>query len=117
MADAPVDRGALVTTLEDALKDAGIAVLQQGQSSDTVPTISLHVSVIKEPNGRFFATDTVLACFDNVSNSRTAGQFSAIIWSKDVLQLLGMVDTRRVLEAEKTLIDLFLSDYRRANPR
>jgi len=112
-----VEKAALGTTLEDALKGAGLAVLEQGHYADTVQTITLHVSVVREPNGRFFATDTVLACFDNVSNRRAAGEFSALVWSKDVLQLLGMVDTRRVLEAEKKLIDLFLSDYQRANPK
>jgi len=52
-----------------------------------------------------------LACLDNVYNNRTAGPFSAIIWSKNVLQLLGVIDLSRVVEGEKKLIDMFLTDY------
>jgi hypothetical protein len=75
VAEVPgVDKGVLAATLQDALKGAGLAVLEPGQASDTDPTISLHVSSIKEPNGRFFATDTVLACLDNVSKRLSAGK-------------------------------------------
>jgi len=107
----------LVTTLEDALKTAGLTVLGQGRFSDTVPTVSLRVSALRPPNGRFFALDVVLDLLDNVSSSRTAGMFGAIVWSKDVLQLLGTTDLGRIVEAEKKLVDEFLTDYAQANPR
>jgi hypothetical protein len=110
-----VDKESLANTLELALRNAGLTVLTQGQFDGTVPTISLQVSDVKEPNGRFYATDISLACFDNVYNNITAGPFSAIIWSKDVLQLLGVVDLSRVLEGEKKLINMFLSDYTQGN--
>ena len=110
-----VDKESLANTLELALRNAGLTVLTQDQYDGTVPTISLRVSDVKEPNGRFYATDLSLACFDNVYNNRTAGPFSAIIWSKDVLQLLGVVDLSRVLEGEKKLISTFLSDYTQGN--
>ena len=103
-----VEKETLATTLELALRKAGLTVLTQGQYDGTVPTVSLWVSDIKEPNGRFYATDVVLACLDNVYNNRTAGPFSAIIWSKNVLQLLGVIDLSRVVEGEKKLIDIFL---------
>ena len=110
-----VEKETLATTLELALRKAGLTVLTRGQYDGTVPTISLQVSDIKEPNGRFYATDVVLACLDNVYNNRTAGPFNAIIWSKDVLQLLGKIDLSRVVEGEKNLIDIFLTDYAQAN--
>ena len=110
-----VDKEALATTLELALRKAGLSVLTQDQHDGTVSTISLQVSDIKEPNGRFYATDVSLACFDNVyNNRRIAGPFSTIIWSKDVLQLLGVIDLSRVIEGEKKLIDIFLTDYAQA---
>ena len=110
-----VEKEALAAILDKALREAGLVVLAQDQYRGTVPTVSLRVSDIKEPNGRFFATHIALDCLDNVYNSRTAGPFSAIIWSNDVLQLLGAIDLDRVVEAEKTLIDLFLADYAHAN--
>lgn len=109
-----VEKETLITTLEAALGKAGLIVLPQGQFGGTVPTISLQVSDIREPNGRFYATDIVLACLDNVYNNRTAGPLVAAVWSKDVLQLLGSIDLKRVVEGEKTLIDMFLADYAEA---
>ena len=109
-----IERETLATTLELALRKAGLTVLTEGQYDGTVPTISLQVSDIKEPNGRFYATDVVLACLDNVYNNRMAGPFDAIIWSKDVLQLLGVIDLSRVVEGEKMVIDMFLNDYAQA---
>ena len=70
-----VEKETLAATLELALKKAGLTVLAQGQYDGTVPTISFQVSDIKEPNGRFYATDIVLACLDNVYNNRTVGPF------------------------------------------
>jgi hypothetical protein len=110
-----IDKEALATTLKLALQKAGLSVLTQDQYDGTVPTISVQVSDIKEPNGRFYATDVVLSCLDNVYNNRTAGPFSAVIWSQDVLQLLGVIDLSRVVEAEKKLIGMFLTDYTQAN--
>jgi hypothetical protein len=110
-----VETETLAATLAVALRKAGLTVLPQGHYDSTVPTISLQISDIKEPNGRFYATDVVLACLDNVYNNRTAGPFSAVIWSNDVLQLLGMIDVSRVVEGEKRLIDIFLADYAAAN--
>jgi hypothetical protein len=110
-----VEKESLATTLELALKKAGLTVLTQDQYDGTVPTVSVQVSDIKEPNGRFYAADVVLACLDNVYNNRTAGPFAAIIWSKDILQLLGVIDLSRVLEGEKKLIDMFLTDCAQAN--
>jgi len=110
-----IERETLATTLELALRKAGLTVLTEGQYDGTVPTISLQVSDIKEPNGRFYATDVVLACLDNVYNNRMAGPFDAIIWSKDVLQLLGVIDLSRVVEGEKMVIDMFLNDYAQAS--
>jgi hypothetical protein len=110
-----IEKESLATTLELPLRKAGLTVLTRDQYDGTVPTISLQVSDIKEPNGRFYAADIVLACFDNVYNNRTAGPFSAIIWSNDILQLLGVIDLSRVVEGEKKLIDMFLTDYARAN--
>lgn len=112
-----VEKVALASTLELALRTAGLTVLTQGQYSDAVPTITLQVSVIKEPKGRFFATDIVLTCMENVSDTRTAGMFSAIIWTRDLLQLLGKIDLGRVVDGEKKLADLFLKDYLLANPK
>jgi hypothetical protein len=109
-----VERGSLATTLELALRKAGLIVLTQDQYDSTVPTISLRISDIKEPSGRFYTTDIVLACFDNVYSNRMAGPFSAMIWSKDILQLLGVIDLSRVVEGEKKLIDIFLTDYAQA---
>jgi hypothetical protein len=109
-----IERETLATTLELALRKAGLTVLTEGQYDSTVPTISLQVSDIKEPNGRFYATDVVLACLDNVYNNRIAGPFDAIIWSKDVLQLLGVIDLSRVVEGEQMVIDMFLNDYAQA---
>ena len=111
-----VDKEALRTTLELALTTAGIAVLSRDQFDDTVPTIALRVSEIKEPNGRFYAATVALACLDNVSNSRILGPFSAAIWARDELLLLGKVDLSRVASGEKQLVDLFLNDYKAANP-
>ena len=111
-----VEKEVLTTTLELALRRAGLTVLTQPQYDGTVPTISLQVSAIKEPNGRFYATDVVLTCLDNVYDNRTAGPFSASIWSKDVLQLLGVIDLSRLVEAERKLIEMFLTDYIQANP-
>ena len=105
------------TTLEAGLTAAGLNVLAQDQYDDTAPTITVRVSAIREPNGRFYAIDIVLACVDNVSSSRIAGPFSAAIWSHDVLELLGKVDLSRVVEGEKKLVDLFLNDYLEANPK
>ena len=110
-----VEEGTLATTLELDLRKAGLIVFTQAQYDGTVPTISLRISDIKEPNGRFYATDVVMACLDDVYNNRTAGPFRAVIWSKDVLQLLGVIDVSRVVEAEKKLIDMFLADYQHAN--
>jgi hypothetical protein len=110
-----VEKETLATTLELALRKAGLTTLPEGQCDGTLPTISLHVSGIKEPNGRFYATEVSLACFDNVYDNRTAGPFSAIIWSKDELQLLGVIDLSRVVEAEKKLVGMFLSDYAQGN--
>ena len=110
-----IERETLATTLELALRKAGLTVLTEGQYDSTVPTISLQVSDIKEPNGRFYATDVVLACLENVYNNRIAGPFDAIIWSKDVLQLLGVIDLSRVVEGEKMVIDMFLNDYAQAS--
>jgi hypothetical protein len=104
-------------TLELALRATGLTVLTQGQYDDTVPTITLRVSSIKEPNGRFYASDIVLACLDNVSNGRMLGPFTAVIWTRDLLQLLGKVDLSRIVDGEKQLIDLFLNDYLKANPK
>jgi hypothetical protein len=106
-----VGKQTLAATLELALAKAGLIALPQGQYDGTVPTISLQVSDIKEPNGRFYAIDVVLSCLDNVYDNRTAGPISAAIWSKDVLQLLGVIDLSRVVKGEKTLIDMFLADY------
>src|SRR5208283_5572457 len=111
-----IEKETLATTLELALSKAGLTVLTEGQYDGTVPTISLQVSDIKEPNGRFYATDVVLACLDNVYNNRTSGPFVAAIWSKDVLQLLGVIDLSRLVEAERKLIEMFLTDYIQANP-
>ena len=110
-----VEKETLAAILEVPLREAGLTILTQDQYDSTVPTISLQVSDIKEPNGRFYAADVVLSCLDNVYNNRTAGPFDAIIWSKDVLQLLGVIDLGRVVEAEKKLIDIFLNDYAQAN--
>ena len=112
-----VDKEALTTTLKLAAKTAGLTVLSQGQYDDTIPTISLRVSAIGEPNGRFYATGIVLECLDNVYNNRIAGPFTAIIWTRNLLQLLGKVDLSRVPEGEKKLIDLLLNDYVAANPK
>ena len=112
-----VENQTLATTLKLALEKAGIVVLPQGQYDSTVPTLSLQISDIKEPNGRFYATDIVLSCLDDVYNNRTAGPFRAAIWSKDVLQLLGVVDLNRIVNGEKTLIDMFLTDYAEAISR
>jgi hypothetical protein len=112
-----VEEETLRTTLELALTTAGLTVLPQDQYSDTVPTIILRVSSIKEPGGRFYATDIALACLDNVSNQRMLSVFSAVIWSNDVLQLLGVIDSSRIIEGERKLIDLFLNDYLQANPK
>jgi len=112
-----VEKEAVRTTLELALRAAGLTLLPEDQGDDAVPTITLRVSAIKEPNGRFYATDIVLACLDNVSNSRIVGPFSAIIWTRNFLQLLGKVDLSRVVEGEKKLIDLFVNDYLAANPK
>ena len=105
------------TTLEAGLTAAGLNVLAQDQYDDTAPTITVRVSAIREPSRRFYAIDIVLACVDNVSNSRIVGPFSAAIWSNDVLELLGKVDLSRVVEGEKKLVDLFLKDYLEANPQ
>ena len=112
-----VEKETLTATLELALRMAGLTVLTQGQYDDTVPTIILRVSAIKEPNRRFYATDIILACLDNLSNPRTTRMFSAEIWSNDLLQLLGIVNLSRVVEGEKKLINLFLDDYSKANPK
>jgi len=112
-----VEKETLATTLELALKKAGLTVLARDQYDGTVPTLSLDVSEIKEPHGRFFATDIVLACLDNVYNNRIAGPFDAVIWSRDVLQLLGVVDSSRIVAGEQNLIDMFVSDYAPANPQ
>ncbi len=103
------------TALESALGTAGLTVLLPDLGRSTVPTINLRVSSVKE--GRFTAIDLVLSCLDNVSNGRVLGPFSAIIWTRDVLLFLGKVDEDRVVAGEKRLVDLFLSDYREANPR
>ncbi|MFI5368265.1 MAG: hypothetical protein ACHQ1F_04555 [Spirochaetia bacterium] len=112
-----VQKESIRTTLEAGLTAAGLNVLAQDQYDDTAPTITVRVSAIREPNGRFYAIDIVLACVDNVSSSRIAGPFSAAIWSNDVLELLGKVDLSRVVEGEKKLVDLFLNDYLEANPK
>ncbi len=112
-----VEKATLAATLERALRKEGLTVLAHGQYDGTVPTISLRVSDIKEPNGRFYATDIVLTWLDNVYNNRTFGPFGAVIWSKDVLQLLGAIDLSRVVEGETKLIDMFLNDYAQANSR
>ena len=112
-----VEKQALAATLELALAKAGLVVLPQDQYDGTVPTVSLQVSDIKEPNGRFYAIDVVLSCLENVYDNRTAGPFSAAIWSKDVLQLLGAIDLSRVMKGEKTLIDMFVADYGEASSR
>lgn len=112
-----VDSETVRTTLEAALRGAGLTVLPRDHYDDAHPTITVQVSSIKEPNGRFYAADIVLACLENVSDRRTAGMFSAIIWTRDLLQLLGKVDLGRVVEGEKKLIDLFLEDYLQANPK
>ena len=110
-----VEKESLASTLELLLGKAGLTVLRQDRYDGAAPTLSLQVSDIKEPNGRFYAIDIVLACLDNVYNNRTAGPFSAIIWSKDLLQLLGAIDLSRVVEGEKKLIEMFLTDYAQAN--
>ncbi len=115
LVNAGVQKDSIAAVLELALKNAGIAVLAHDQYSGTVPTIWLRVSEIKEPHGRFFATDIVLECLDNVYNNRIAGPFDAVIWSRDVLQFLGAVDSNRIVDGEKKLIDMFLSDYAQAN--
>lgn len=112
-----VEKETVRTTLELALRTAGLTILSQDQYTDTIPTITLRVLAIKEPNGRFYATDIALVCSDNVSNPRIPAIFSAVIWSNNVLQLLGKVDLSRVVEGEKKLIDLFLNDYLEANPK
>jgi hypothetical protein len=114
---AGVSKDALEATLESALTAAGLSVLSQGQFVGTVPTISLRVSAIREPNGRFYATDIVLDCMDNVTSRRTAGAFDALIWSKDVLQLLGAIDIGRIADGEKKLVSMFLTDYAQANQK
>ncbi len=114
---AGVEKEALAATLQAALEAAGLTVRAQGQYEGTAPTVSLQVSAVSTPNGRFSATDIVLDCLDNVYNTRTAGPFVAVIWSRDVLQLLGAVDSGRVIDGEKKLIDMFLSDYSQANPK
>jgi hypothetical protein len=96
-----VEKKSLATTLELALRKAGLNVLMRDQYDGTVPTISLQFSDIKEPNGRLHATDIGLACLDNVCNNRTAGPFNAIIWLMDVLQPSGVIDLNRVVESEK----------------
>lgn len=112
-----VDKEAVRTILERALKTAGITVLPQDQYDDTVPTVSVQISAIKEPSGRFSAIDIILACLDNVTNNRIAGPFHAVIWTRNLFQLLGKVDLSRVMEGEQSLIDLFLNDYQEANPK
>ena len=112
-----VDKEAVRTALERALETAGITVLPPDQYNDTMPTVSVRISAIREPSGRFSAIDIVLACLDNVSSSRIAGPFHAIIWTRNLFQLLGKVDLGRVMEGEQSLIDLFLNDYREANPK
>ncbi len=114
---AGVSKDALAATLESALTAAGLSVLPQGQFAGTAPTITLRVSAIREPNGRFYATDIVLDCMDNVTSRRTAGAFDALIWSKDVLQLLGAIDIGRIAGGEKKLISMFLTDYAQANQK
>lgn len=112
-----VTKDALAASLEAALQKAGISVLPSDSRSDTVPTISLRMTAVGTPNGRFFATDIVLECLDNVSSRRTAGEFEAVIWSNDVLQLLGEIDLSRITQGEQTLVGLFLRDYRQSNPK
>jgi hypothetical protein len=104
-------------TLELGLRSVGLTALSASQYDITVPTVTLRVLSIKEPDGRFYATNTVLASVDNVSNLRTPGIFTATIWSNDLLRLLGRVDIARVIEGEKQLIDLFLNNYSQANPK
>jgi hypothetical protein len=106
---------AVRNALDIGLRTVGLTVLSQGQYQDTVPTITLRVLAIKEPNGRFYATDIILACLDNVTNLRTKRMFTATIWSNDLLQLLGIVDLNRVLEGENKLLDMFIDDYLKAN--
>ena len=112
-----VGKDALASALEEALRAAGLTVLSQGEYADTVPTVSLEVRAIKPPDGRIYAADIVLDCLDNVSSRRTAGVFTAIIWSKNVLALLGAVDQGRIMDGEKKLIEMFLGDYAQANQK
>ena len=95
----------------------GLTVLSQGEYADTVPTVSLEVRAIKPPDGRIYAADIVLDCLDNVSSRQTTGVFTAIIWSKNVLALLGAVDQGRIMDGEKKLIEMFLGDYAQANQK
>lgn len=112
-----VEKESIRTTLEVGLRAAGLNVLAQDHYDDAAPTITVRVSAIREPSGRFYATDIVLECVDNVSSSRIVGPFSAAIWSNDLLGLLGKLDLSKVVEGEKKLIDLFLNDYSEANPK
>jgi len=110
-----IEKETLAATLDVPLREAGLTIHTQDQYDSIVPTIFLQVSDIKEPNGRFYAADIVLSCVDNVYNNRIAGPFDAMIWSKNVLQLLGVVNLGRVVEGEKKLIDMFLNEYAQAN--
>jgi hypothetical protein len=53
---------------------------------------------------------------ERLVRARIAGPFSAAIWTRDVLLLLGKVDLSMVVGGEKKLIDLFPKDYQEANP-
>ena len=112
--NAGVLKDALAAGLEGALKSGGLTVLP-GAPTDTVPTVSLSVSAARVPDGRIYAMEIVLACQDNVTSRRTPGRLAAVIWSRDVLSLLGAVDQARVAASEKTLVDLFVSDWLVAN--
>jgi len=110
LAAAGLQEDALASTLAEALTSGGLTVLP-GDPTDTVPTISLRVSAARAPDGRIYAVDVALTCQDNVTSPRTAGPMSAVTWSRDVLSLMGAVDSARVGASEKTLVDQFLGDW------
>ncbi len=108
---AGVHREVLAAQLAEALRSGGLTVLAGDSARGTVPTVLLRVSAARAPDGRIYAVDVAVDCLDNVSSRRAAGEFAAVVWSRDVLSLLGAINDARFAASEKTLVDLFLADW------
>ena len=113
-----VGKDALASALEDGFAGSRARLSFRRVSTLTrFPRFPWRSAQESRPTAESMRRTLSLTAWTYVSSRRTAGVFTAIIWSKNVLALLGAVDQGRIMDGEKKLIEMFLGDYAQANQK